>query len=303
MEILLETHIVPDLKKLETDYAETFLLKSDKLLAADRIRGMIISVKAMDGDNTIGLGIAEMEQDKDESEIISIVVLPEYQGKRIGTQIIKTLVANLEENGYEKAKIVYQTNWESFRFMKNHLSAHGWSGPEEVARVFTADISQRGDEIMSLDLPDNQPFSVETWENQPDERLKTLKKEIKKDPDIPSKLDPFKDDKLIAPKCSMVAVDNNRIVGWNMSYMLGKELREYSNLFIHKEYRSRGGIWCLFVSSLKVQFSLGIPGIIGIIDAEYSAILDYYIRRISNNQFNAYSHYQFVKKLILENDR
>lgn len=297
MSIQLETDIRSDLTSLDEALKDQFTFPCDSRIDRNLIKNKVISVKAKDGNKVIGLGLASYDLRKKESEILSIVIDPAFRGKRIATQILKSLVANLEEKGFRKVTLVYQSDWSSYHFMGSHLTAHGWIGPEELSKVFIVDISERHDEVMALELPVPSIVQVETWENQGEARLTRLKEYLGSHPDLPNSLNPFRDEKLIAPKCSMVAIDKDKIIGWNMAYKRSENSREFSNLYIDKEYRSRGLVWSLFISSIRMQSSLNIPINIGIVSIEFSPILDYYIRRISNNKFISHSHYLFTRNL------
>ena len=297
MEISLKAELKVKIDNINQYHKDLLLYECEESLDKGRIQGEVISVQALSEGKVIGLGIAEFDDQSGISNIRSMYIKPDFRGKRIGTQILKSLVANLEEQGCKEVYFLYQSNWDSFEFMTSHLAAHGWSGPEEINKVFVIDISKRHDEIMQLETPVAEVVQVETWENQSRERMDKLKDYLSENTDIPTTLDPFRNKENIAPKCSMVAIDNNKIVGWNMSYIKGENAREYSNLFIDKKFRSRGLIWSLFLSSVKVQANLGIDTVIGLIDVKNIAILDYYIRRISNNQFKSHSHFRFSKSL------
>lgn len=297
MNIILDTVISSDIDTLEQAHKDAFLIECERRIDRNTVSGRVITVKAISGKEIIGMGIAEFDKNKNESRILSLYVHIDYRGKRIGTQILKTLVANLEENGFGKVSMIYQSDWDSYSFMKNHFNAHGWAGPKEVARVFLFDIRNFEDKLSEMNFHTQSGQIIESVNNLNSDEQELLKKSLSNystENQIPYL---FEDEGKIDLNCSTVALSGNEITGWNFCFLKDDKAREYNQFQELNHYKKQELLPALFFASIRKQQELNIPGVIIISDLVTSSILQPYIEKFSSKHFEAYSHFKFSKIL------
>ena len=130
-QVIAETLRVSNSKDYPQEYIEYCIAEhsAEVLLKASEERHMYV---ACDGERIVGTGgIAGYWGSKTESILLTIFVLPKYQGKGIGRQIINTLeqqIRNTIENSFQSDKydmsVRFKDWWREFK-LKDCLTMFG----------------------------------------------------------------------------------------------------------------------------------------------------------------------------------
>ena len=90
----------------------------------------------------IGLALAEVHPDGELAQVLSLFVIPEHRGHRVGTALLAHLEQALAREGCPYADLAYQSDWPGAAAMERLLRSHDWA-PPQVRVLFCKTTTER----------------------------------------------------------------------------------------------------------------------------------------------------------------
>ena len=232
-------------------YAElTFPSLAPGSNAQRRLRGELVAVCALAGDQMIGLAIAERGKEN-EAQVVSLKVQPDWRRRGTGSHLMKSLMICLHKEGVDRVSIQYQSGTESATTLESLLIKLGWSTPIDMFALLEA----RAERLSSVPWADNypiiHPYRLEPW--QPHHRDQAAKL------NAPHSLLGATISQTLEPSLSLALLHNEQLVGWVLTDRTTPTQVRYSSLFVAPTHRGRARGLALLASAFRQQGKLGPP--------------------------------------------
>jgi len=261
------------------------------------IKNPILVVSVRDGNDMIGMSIANYDMSQEFSEIVSFYIDPKYRNKGIGQELLSKTEQILAHKGYKEVRTYYWSSWDSFQATNHMLKKQDWSEPEQLMKLFrtTSDRVVKIPFRENVVLPENYKIIPWSWIS-PDEK-KAIREEQEFIPFYPEYLSPFNNEEKINYYNSLALKYKDKLAGWHIAYWYSPETIEYSNLFIRPEYRlgMKTPLEMIKMASL-LQVEQGIPEYLWLVGLE-NPVLEEYFERKFGDYCEKIKIYRSVKQL------
>ncbi len=240
------------------------------------IKNPILAVSVRKDNNIVGLCIAEFDDSKSYSEIISFYIEPEFRNEGIGQELLNKTEQILSQKGFREVRTYFWSSWESTESTKHILEKQEWSEPEKLMHVFRTDIAR----VSNIPWRDNvilpEGYEIIPWSwVSPDEK-KEIKDEQEFMPFFSESFSPFYHEDRLAYYTSLGLKYNDKVIGWLLTYWNSPATIEYNNVFIRQEFRLgiKIPLEMIRIASMK-QVEQNVPDILWSVGEENSLLEQY----------------------------
>ena len=241
-------HLTPD--NLAPYAALTFPSLAPGNNAQRRLRGELVGVCSLAGDQMIGLAIAE-RRNAQEAQVASLKVHTDWRRRGVGGLLVRNLMRCLHQEGVDNLQIEYQSGTESTTALEHLLGNLGWSDPSDTFLL----LEGRAERLATVPWADNYPitppYRLKAW--QPHHRDQAQKL------NAPLSLLAATASRTLDPNLSLALLHDNQLVGWMLADRTTPTQVRYSSLFVAAAHRSHARGLALLASAFRRQGELGPP--------------------------------------------
>ncbi|PKQ70134.1 GNAT family N-acetyltransferase [Raineya orbicola] len=210
-------------------------------------------VEATYNGEKVGLAVLELLHNQPHSlmKILSLWVKEEHRRRGIASQILRVAEKIALNNQINYLNIIFQNNWESFKWMPTLLQKLAWNKPEKRTILVKLAYKQVCDLpwFQIKDFPAN--FYVTKWVELTETELNYIKRKKVSENWYPDELSPFQLPDLLVAEGSFVLRYNEKIVGWIIIHKIGEQQVQVTSYFVDKDYRGTKASIALIVQAVE----------------------------------------------------
>jgi GNAT superfamily N-acetyltransferase len=244
------------------------------------IEKSIIAIAASDQEQPIGLVMAEIRQDDQSAEVLSIFVEPTYRSAGIATALLTRLEAEVSNRGCTKIEMVYTTGKPTTPALERLLQKCNWTSPQprmllckgNVQKVMEAPWITKYSRLPSA-------YNIFPWVQITDKERQAIQKQQETQPWIPEDLIPFQHEKNLEPLNSLGLRYQGQVVGWVINHRLFSDTIRYTCSFVRKDLQKMGRIISLYAEAAKRQNEAHIPNGIWTVPMEHESMVNFVKQR------------------------
>jgi len=223
-----------------------------------RIEKPFIGVLATCNRKPVGLILATSESTQTIYRIHSFLVHPKFQGKGIGSVLLKKIAKNSQKRGGQRIEGMYRSHWKSVGFIQKMLTRQQWQTPEYQL------IIAKGEVMKALEYFSEASQILDNYFIYPFTQIKKsdvefIQQKQRTNQWFDATLNPFLEQASIHKPCSFLIKKEEEIIGWIVSHSINKDLNELTALFIDPKYRTFKLTYSLIKHVFQQQNILGIP--------------------------------------------
>ncbi|MDW8296648.1 MAG: GNAT family N-acetyltransferase [Raineya sp.] len=200
----------------------------------------------------VGLAVLELLHTQKHSliKVLSLWVKEEHRRRGIASNILRIAEKIALNNQINYLNIIFQDNWESFKWMPTLLQKLGWNKPEKRTILVKLAYTQVCDLpwFQIKDFPNN--FHTSFWTDLTEEQKNFIKRKKETENWYPDTLSPFQLPNLIVKEGSLVLWYENEIVGWITLHKMAEKQVQITSYFIDEKHRKTKASIALIVEAV-----------------------------------------------------
>lgn len=262
-------------QELETRYNGLTYPPISQRLAVQQLNEPLACSLVIDGNRTVALIVAEIGK-KGSALLLSLMVLPSYRGKGLGTRLVKDLEQQLAERGVTTLSVHYRSNWSSLVGLERILQKCGWLEPTPHSLQCRTDIDHisKAPWVNKTHLP--KEFILFPWADlSPSDRQHILERK-----DYPPFLTPFQEEDRISWETSFGLRKEGRVIGWVITHQTKQDTMQYTTIVVEPGHRHAACGLGLLATAIRRQIELNIPYFIFMVNEGNNAGLNLSNKRI-----------------------
>jgi N-acetylglutamate synthase-like GNAT family acetyltransferase len=261
-------------------------VKEDKLL--------VLSASNISKNLFYGATILKIKS-KNEAELISFVVHPEFRNLGFGTHLMEATFAMSKMLKIQSIFLKYRTYWKSNQHWELLLEKTGWSNPELQLWYFTLpDINTLFHKEWVKQSRIDAPYSIEEWNNECMDKLKKTLSEEDWKGRVPRALSPFQMPALILPHVSLLLKKDEEVVGWLICHLLQEDIVQATTVYVHPEKAKGQGL--NLMAEVANRRKLGAQ-VIFMVEKHNKVMLNLVNKHFSGGKTNQYELRTRVKQI------
>lgn len=188
----------------------------------------------------LALGSTELDDGDDISDllgVLSLVVDRSQRGYGYAGQLLQCLEAEARRRDLPRMRVVVEEDENSGPLLKT-LAREGWEDPISIACVGRVQGAPFVEAPWYRDWPLPEGFQLGLWSELSPEQ----KEEVRKKGEagwFPRPLSPFRNLGILEPTNSVVLLQGNQVVGWQVCHRIRKDTIRYSALFMDPELETQ----------------------------------------------------------------
>lgn len=206
--------------------------------------------------NSEKIGLAVLETTHFQStklmKILSLWVKEEHRRRGIASQLLRIAEKIAINNQINYLNIIFQNNWDSFKWMPTLLQKLAWNKPEK--RTILVKLSYK--QVCDLpwfklqEYPDM--FRVVPWVELTQEDYDYIRNKQRNENWYNDEISPFQLPHLLEPLSSLALKNKeNKVVGWLIVHKVAPRTVQFTSYFIDKAYRETRATFNLLVDSIQ----------------------------------------------------
>ena len=237
-------------------------------------RGELVGISAAAGGTMVGFAVAEKLPDH-QAEMISLLVLPPYRRRAIGTRLVYHLAQELVQQDCRQLQVNYQATTLTTLALEPLLHKLGWRSPQLtflLAETTAAKIAQ-APWLDRRPLPAS--FSLVPWSD-----LTVADRQALQHLNAPQSLSPFNQDPQIETLNSLGLRHRGNVVGWLLTHRVAPDTIRYSTLYVAEPFQSLGRGVSLIAEGIHRQIVSSVPYCRGAVAVDNPKMLRFVDRRL-----------------------
>lgn len=209
-------------------------------------------------DFVAGIILAKKDKSKKNRWNIKIFFVSGFfRNSGIGSKLLNSLVNDLKNTNCENLCLNIVTSQKTFEILKDFLSKRGFENPKALTIVyrFTSDGILKSN-IVKASLNSKNPF--DNIDFVPIQKVpQNILKDLKSNEDItyPKGLSLFANENNLEHVNSLVAIENDKVLGWISGLLSPGNLVLYRSFYINEDQRKTALGLALFNESMKIQLT------------------------------------------------
>jgi len=130
----------------------------------NRIKNPLYAVMAKREDEIIALALGSRER-KSTSDILTLLVKPDYRRQGIGTKVIQQMNKLQAQQGHQQCRIFYFNDWEDNRFIDYLSKKQFWTNPKTSLYRFEHHYERNKHQILPSGLKLDESYQFKRWSN------------------------------------------------------------------------------------------------------------------------------------------
>ena len=244
----------------------------------NRINKPLMAVMAKKENEIVGLILAS-RQNKSSSEILTLLVKPEYRLQGIGMKLIKHINQLQRDNGFELSRIFYFKHWKNNAFLVKLWEKHLWSSPTTMLYRFEHHY-RKTKQILPSGLQVPEEYSFVSWNKMDRDAKNEHIEAIDKRDDIRKMFRISNYGSRIVPELTHMMIKEDEIIGWCIALKANADSIEHT-LFILPEHRTSPLLpIALITKNWLVQMKSNFSKAVWLIDAKNGSMLRFMKKKL-----------------------
>ncbi len=218
-------------------------------------------VEASKNNEKVGIAVLEITRNRSYSlmKVLSLWVKEEHRRRGIASQILRIAEKIAVNNQINYLNIIFQDNWDSFKWMPNLLQKLGWNKPDK--RTILVKLSYQ--QVCNLPWFKLQEypeiFRVVPWVELSQDDYEYIKNKQKNENWYNEEISPFQLPHLLEPLGSLALKNTeNQVVGWLIVHKVAPRTVQFTSYFIDKAYRETPATFNLLVDSIQRMYKADV---------------------------------------------
>ena len=243
----------------------------------------LIAVFAREGNNMVGLLLAEHIIEQNGIKLISLLVKAENRKKGVGASLLGKIEEWASEKGFWKMDLVYQSSWECSQVLIRILTKCHWEDPVRRMIMYYANIKNyEAAPWLSYDqIP--AEFEIFNWSDLTGEDkyfIMNQRVEGSVTPDV----DPFQAAEKCLSELSVGLRHQGQPVGWIITHKVSNETLQRTCAYLDPEFRKNNLALALSASVIKLQLKSDYPKAIFQIHTGKQKMISYFEKFLKEYQ-------------------
>lgn len=213
------------------------------------------AVLAKQGEEVIGLIIAENNAASQIAQVVSWYVLPAYRRQNIGSSLLIRLESLLRTSCATKLRLCFRSSWPNTPALEKIFHTQGWSQPKTWMLLCRGNMEliAKANWVKRVLLP--KPYEIFAWsELTKSDRANILERQ-QKEAWFPPELTPFQEEERIEHLNSVGLRLCGEVVGWMITHRINEDTIQYTTLFVRKDLQPLGRGLALLVTAIQKQMN------------------------------------------------
>lgn len=199
----------------------------------------------------VGLVLAKPAPDKNMLTVLSLYVEKPARNQGIACQLVKALVSESRQRGYDGLCIQYRAPRPA---LERVLAKTGWTMPVPFLTTYKTDARIRATPLLDFGFELDDRYEIFAWSELQAEDRPHIVALLEREP-LPSRfLSPWPEADRVEPLNSVGVRFEGRVVGWSLTHRLDPQTIRYSGIFVHPDHRGLKGMGvglCLLIESIQ----------------------------------------------------
>ncbi|MCS6795137.1 MAG: GNAT family N-acetyltransferase [Raineya sp.] len=192
-------------------------------------------------------------------KVLSLWVAEEHRRRGIASNILRIAEKIALNNQINYLNIIFQDNWESFKWMPTLLQKLGWNKPEKRTILVKLAYTQ----VCNLPWFKLQEypamFKVVPWVELSQADYDYIREKQKNENWYSEELSPFQLPHILEPLGSLALKNQeDKVVGWLIVHKVAKRTVQFTSYFIDKAYRETPATFNLLVDSIERMYKADV---------------------------------------------
>jgi GNAT superfamily N-acetyltransferase len=218
-------------------------------------------IEATYNGEKVGSAVLELlyTQQHNLMKVLSLWVKEEHRRKGIASQLLRVAEKIALNNQINYINIIFQNNWESFKWMPTLLQKLAWNKPEKRTVLVKLAYKQVCDLpwFKLQEYPDI--FSVVPWVELSQEDYDYIRNKQRNENWYNDEISPFQLPQILEPLGSLALKNQeNKVVGWLIVHKVAPRTVQFTSYFIDKAYRETPATFNLLVDSIERMYKADV---------------------------------------------
>lgn len=207
---------------------------------------------AFDEERPVGTIISSYYPAISQGLIAYFFVLPEYQNKSAGAELMKALLRYLHDLKIHSLEIHFNASSPMATSLQQILGNEGWSIPRTLTTRYFFDLHIFNPPWLKNPPPLRKDEELFFLQDLTKEEESTLKRWDRENP-LLHILSPFDNDFPLETLNSLGLRIRGELAGWIATHRINSHTIRYSSLYIHSEHRGTGSAIALLAASIAIH--------------------------------------------------
>lgn len=247
----------------------------------DRRNVQAVGVVALAGRQPVALALAAIPVDaRDEAELLSLFVHPQWRGRGIGTGTLQHLEVELARLGVGRVEGTYTTGKPAIPILEHLFEKLGWDAPavRTISVRFTPEEARRTPWYARNLLPKGS--EVFAWRDLTPAEITELKSSNAAAPWIAPGLEPWSHAQFgYEPDTSVGLRYRGRVVGWVINHRIWNDTVRFTCSFMRADLARRAAILPLYTEAIERADRAGFRFCTFITPMTYRPMVDFVVHR------------------------
>ena len=203
--------------------------------------------------NGAPLGLAFGQIGNPVSDMHSLFVVNAERGRGAGTNLLTMLEKEMGRLGARRLRCCFLEKPGQSPALARVLEKRGWPAPAPHKVFAKFAVTRMLEAPFSREYKLSPGFSVALWRDITPSQREALRLECETLDWVPASLVPFKFERALEERNSLVLLLDGRVVGWQLTQRLHPETLSYSCSYMHPRLQTRGLILKLYVETMRLQ--------------------------------------------------
>jgi GNAT superfamily N-acetyltransferase len=234
----------------------------------------VVAIAVSIQDQPVGLALAQIGEDAQSAEVLSIFVKASHRSQGLGTALLNRLEEELKIRGCVTTKMVYMTG-PTTPVLESLLQKSHWQPSQP--RMLVCKGNEKILEAPWISKYSHLPasYSIFPWQEITEEERQTIRQQQETQPWIPEDLIPFQHENNCEPLNSLGLRYQGQVVGWVINHRLSPDTIRYTCSFVRKDLQKMGRIISLYAEAAKRQYQVNILQCIWTVPLQHESMMNF----------------------------
>ena len=243
-------------------------------------QGNDLAIGAVDGNQPVGLLLAEIEPDGTSAIVLSIFVKPSHRQQGIATALLNQLEQAVRPWDVKQLQLVYITGKPTTIALERLLQHSHWTSPTTSMIVCKSTTDRIADASWMKQYRLPSSFQISPWSEVTAADVHQMEQQQLDNPWIPADLAPSRQEGTLEPINSLGLRHQGQIVGWVLTHRLDLNTIRYTCSYIRPDFQRMGRLVPVYVEAIRRQHQAGICNGIWTVPVHHPAMFKFVKHRM-----------------------